>query len=412
MLRRVRDEYQEHWLREHRWKVAATTIAILGFLTMWVIRWAGEKQKEDDRREFARLSEEIRNLKPPGPVMPEDPPAPPPEPPLRFQVTAGHQAFELGDRGVGIEVDGGLVTVRERPEAHFAGGGFGFDHQRAVSVSRRSDGGAVAVIDGASVTLVPLEGDQPVAPGFPGTGAATGAPEPITRPVAGGELAGQRHRRASGAVIDAFTVEVGERRLAVFLYRDGEARDASPLDQVLASISAVAKPGPQFLLDMLDDKSVEVALATPAAFGKRRKTKVTVVARKTIRRTIGALSFEHPWNLAVSPGASDVASVAILRGREVAIRLVALPMAMGVGAARSSLLGSAEVRDDGDVDASFAGDEVRGKRYVLASDIGDVRAELFVLRRGGKHIGAAVIHVEAEQGEAFSLADPVLGSVH
>lgn len=410
----MRDEYQEHWLREHRWKVVGTTAAIFGLITMALVRWAKDREREESLETLSRFEDELRAMPPPAPVMPEEPPAPPPPPPLRFLVTAGSQAFELGDRGGGVDVDGALVTVRERAEAHFAGGGFGFDHPSAVSVSRRPDGGAVAVVDGASVTLVPIRGEEPVAPGFPGAGAAIGGPQPISRRIAGGEVAGQRHRRGSGAVIDVFTAELGKRKLAVILYRDGDARDVAALDRVLDTLAADGgKPGPQFELAMADARTAAVAIGAPTSFGTRRKTRVVVKSRPTIRRTIGALTFEHPWSLAVSPVASDaVTSVAVLRGREVAMRIVALPMAMGVGAARSSLLGSAEVRDDGPVEASFGGDEVRGKRFVVTSDIGDVRAELFVLERGRKHIGAALIYVEAQQGEAYEQADAVLGSVH
>ena len=156
-----------------------------------------------------------------------------------------------------------------------------------------------------------------------------------------------------------------------------------------------------------------VALDAPVSLGRGRSRRVVVRRRPTIRRAVGALSFEHPWPLAVSPVASDaVSSVVVLRGRAVAVRLVALPMAMGVGAARTSLLGQAEAREEeGAVEASFGGDEVRGKRYALTAEAGDARAELFVLRRGGKHIGVAVFYREADQGDALSLADPVLTSV-
>ena len=416
MLLRVRDEYQEAWLREHRWKVVGATVAVLGLVTMFVIRWAKDQQIEEDRKSFERLEYELRHPPAPSPVMPEDPPPVPAEPPVRFELAVGGQVTELATLGAQIDASGTEVVARPLAEATFVGGGLTFRHPAEVSVSLEADRSVVAAIDGAALVIAPLErSESEVAPGFPGTGADSGPPEPVKRSMAGGEQAGLLHRRSSGAVIETFAVDLGKRRLAIIIYRDGAARAIELFDPILASLAVAAGGARAAAFDLaVGDKLVRaVALDAPVPLGRGRSGRVVVRRRPTIRRAIGALGFEHPWPLAVSPVASDaLSSVVVLRGRAVAIRLVLLPMAMGVGAARSSLLGQAEARKEDDpVEATFGGDEVRGNRFALPAEGDDARAELFVLRRGGKHIGAAVFYREAEQGDALALADPVLTSV-
>jgi hypothetical protein len=409
----VRDEYQEAWLREHRWKVVGATVAVLGLVAMFVIRWAKDRQIEEDRKTFDRLEYQLRHPPAPSPVMPEALPPAPAEPPVRFELAVGREVSELA-LGALINAGGTEVVARPLAEATFVGGGLTFRHPAEVSVSLQADRSVVAAIDGAALVIAPLEaGSSEIAPGFPGTGADSGPPEPVKRSIAGGEKTGLLHRRSSGAEIETFAVDLGKHRLAIALYRDGAARAIEPLDPIFASLAPAGGGARAATFDVwVGDKQMRaVALDAQVPLGGGRRA--VVRRRPTIRRAIGALAFEHPWPLAVSPVTSDaVSSVVVLRGRAVAIRLVLLPMAMGVGAARSSLLGQAEARIEKDlVEATFGDDEVRGNRFTLPAEGADARAELFVLRRGGKHIGVAVFYREAEQGDALALAEPVLASV-
>jgi hypothetical protein len=411
----VRDEYQEAWLKEHRWKVVGATVAVLGLVTTFAIRWAKDRQIEADQKTVERMEYQLRHPPAPSPVMAEGPPPAPPEPPVRFELAVGREVTELATLGALIDAGGTEVVVRPLAEATFVGGGLSFRHPAEVSVSLQADRSVVAAIDGAALVLAPLARDESeVAPGFPGTGADSGPPEPVKRPMAGADRDGLRHRRSSGVVIETFAVELFKGRVGVILYRDGETRPIAPLDEILRTL-AVAGDERAAAFDLaVGDKMVRaVALGAPVSLAGKRSARVVVRQRPTVRRAIGALAFEHPWPLAVSPVASDaVTSVVVLRGRAVAIRLVVLPMAMGVGAARSSLIGQAEAREEeAAVEATFGADEVRGKRYALTAEGQGARAELFVLRRGGKHIGAAVFYGEAEQGDALALAEPVLASV-
>lgn len=342
--------------------------------------------------------------------------------PIRFEVVSGEEVRDVSADGRVALADGTRLVVAPRPSWVYRGDGFHFRHSSSMSVTRGSNGMIVASMEAVHLQLMPFPrrvkragARTALADMAAGLDGVAPAIRKSRRRIAGKSVTGEL-RRSGDQEIEVYLLSLGRRHLGAFLYYPAGV-PVDSFEELLASMRAgSARPDVEFEVGVEGSGApIFTQRGKPFAIpGGEAVRSITVRERRTVRRAMGGLTFEHPLDLSARLLPNDLLPVVKLEGSEVMIFVFRTPPGMresdvidGMGAA----LGGSAPKDMGPARRTFGAESLAGHRYKMHLGAVPFFAEFYALERGGKQLSVFVRYAADNEEAALRRADPVVASL-